>query len=185
MKHLFSLPALLLASAAAFAHGGDDHGSKPPPAATTALPRLEAHTELFELVARLDVNELSLMIDRYASNEPLLNASVELESGGRKAKAAFHADSGSYEVDDKAFLTLLATPGEHALVITVRAGAEADLLDGVLHVTAAGEQTDVHAGHGQGRSPWLWAGLAAPLIAAAAWWRRRSLRRSVFKGGLA
>lgn len=174
MKHpVLLLVALLLASSGAAAHGGDDHGAKPPATTSAATPRLEAHTELFELVARLEADELSLMIDRYASNEPLLNASVELESGGLKARAKFHADIGDYAVDDPAFLKLLATPGEHALVIAVQAGSEADLLDGVLRVSTAVESTDVHSGHAGGRSPWLWAGLAVPLIAAAAWWRRR------------
>ncbi len=174
MKHLLLLTALLLASSSTLAHGDDDHGAKAPAAATSAVPRLEAHTELFELVARLEADELSLMIDRYASNEPLLNASVELESGGLKAKAKFHADIGDYAVDDPAFLKLLATPGEHPLVITVQAGSEADLLDGVLRVNKESEASDVHSGHADGRSRWLWAGLAVPLIAAAAWWRRRS-----------
>lgn len=183
MKTILLLAALLLASSSALAHGGDDHGAKPPSTATAALPRLEAHTELFELVARLEADELSLMIDRYASNEPLLNASVELESGGLKAKAKFHADIGDYAVDDPAFLKLLATPGEHALVITVQAGNEADLLDGVLRVTPPGESNDVHSGHAASRSPWLWAGLAVPLIAAAAWWRRR--RSAAKQGALA
>lgn len=180
MKHLLPLPTLLLASTLAFAHGGDDHGAKAPVASNAAVPRLEAHSELFELVARLEADGLSLMIDRYASNEPLLNASVELESGGKKVKAKFNADIGDYAVEDKDFLKLLAAPGEHALVITVQAGSEADLLDGVLKVAEPGEHTDVHADH-EKRSPWLWSGLAVPLIAAAVWWRRRAVRT----GGLA
>lgn len=180
MKKIISLMTLMLVCSAAFAHGDDDHGAKLPATGNAAVPRLEAHSELFELVARLEAGELSLMIDRYASNEPLLDAKVELESGGLKAKASFHADIGDYAVDDPAFLKLLAAPGEHPLVITVQAGADADLLDGVLRVAAPGELADVHAGHG-GRSPWLWSGLLVPLIAAAAWWRRRSVQ----KGGLA
>lgn len=177
MKLLMSL-LLLIASSGTLAHGGEDHGAKAPVITASAVPRLEAHTELFELVARLEGGELSLMIDRYASNEPLLNASVELESGGLKAKASFHADIGDYAVNDPAFLKLLAAPGEHPLVITVQAGSEADLLDGVLHVGTATEAGEVHADHGDRRSRWLWAGLLVVLlIGAAAWWRRRSVNK--------
>ncbi|MDM4765404.1 hypothetical protein [Pelomonas sp. SE-A7] len=164
MKTKLIIPALLLACSGAFAHDGDDHGAAPA-AAAGSVPRVEAHSELFELVARLQPKELSLLIDRYASNEPLLQASVEVESGGRKAKAAFHAEHGDYSIEDPALLKLLATPGEHALVITVIAGSESDLLDGVLKVGTPGAAGGVHAEHGDaGGRRWWWALLALPLL---------------------
>lgn len=163
------------------AHGPNgEHLDSPDPAGVggAASPRLEAKTEQFELVATLAGGELSLLIDRFETNEPLLNAAVEIESGGLKAKARFHADHGDYAVDDAAMLKLLSTPGAHALVITVIAGKESDLLDGMLNVlnvqTAAAEGADAH-GHGWVSAvPWIGAGLLAIALLAAFVLRRRS-----------
>lgn len=134
--------------------------------------RLEAKSELFELVARLEGGQLSILIDRYASNEPLLKAAVEVEAGALKAKASFHAEQGDYVVEDPALLKLLGTPGEHPLLITVVAGDEADLLEGVLRSVAA---TPAHAAtDGQRGLPTWLLGLAAALLAILAWaWRRK------------
>ncbi len=75
-------------------------------AAVSTAPQLDAKSELFELVARLDGGELSILIDNFATNEPVLKADVEVESGSLKAKARFHADLGDYAVDDPAMLKL-------------------------------------------------------------------------------
>jgi hypothetical protein len=178
-----------MAHAGPGAHGpGGEHLDAPQGTASagTAAPRLEAQTELFELVARLGGGELSILIDRYATNEPVLNASVEVESGGLKAKATFHADHGDYAVDDAALLKRLSTAGEHALVITVQAGAEADLLDGTLVVGAAptanahGHGPDAALDHDHDSSHAveraLWIGgavLLAGMAATAVMWRQR------------
>jgi hypothetical protein len=111
-----------------------------------AQPRFEARTESFELVGTFANGELSMLIDRFETNEPVLDAQVEVESGSQKAKAAFRADHGDYAVQDKAMLALLARPATHALVITVLAGKESDLVDATLAVAAA-EQADESA-HG-------------------------------------
>ena len=44
----------------------------------------------------MGVHELSVTIDRYDSNEPVLGAAVEVESDGMRAAAQFHADHGDY-----------------------------------------------------------------------------------------
>ena len=62
------------------------------------------------------------MLDRFETNAPVLDARLEVESGGRKAQARFHADQGDYAVDDPALIGLLSTPGEHALVLVARYG---------------------------------------------------------------
>lgn len=117
-------------------------------AAVATAARLEAHTEQFELIATLYDSELSILVDRYASNEPVLGAKLEIEVGGVKALATFHADHGDYASDDPKLLELLKTPGQHALVFTLTAGADSDLLDGVL-VTSAGATLAAHD-HGPG-----------------------------------
>ncbi|WP_350295265.1 hypothetical protein [Limnohabitans sp. Rim8] len=112
--------------------------------AMQASLQVEANSDLFELVATLTSGELSIFIDRFASNEPVLQAQVEVESGGLKAQAKFHADRGHYAIDDRAMLQKLSTPGEHPLVITVLAGKDSDLLDAVLRVPAALAVDDHH-----------------------------------------
>ncbi|MEH0168527.1 hypothetical protein [Roseateles microcysteis] len=150
-----------------------------------ASPRIEAKSELFELVGTLAGGELSILIDRFATNEPLLKAEVEVETGGTKAKAKFHADVGDFSVDDEAFLKKLSTPGEHALVITVMAGEDTDLLDGVLRVTEPvsaeahahghGEHDDHAEDHGRPWGRWaLGAGAALAALGGLIWHRRRT-----------
>jgi hypothetical protein len=139
-----------LAIAAPGAHGpGGEHLDAPvgATASASATPRFEAQTETFELVGRLSGTELSLLIDRYESNEPVRDAQVNIESGAFKASAKFRPENGDYVVVDAPMLKHLAAAGEHAVVVTVRAGQDADLLDGTL-VVGPGGQADAGAGHG-------------------------------------
>ena len=140
LEHRSTLAALTLAMAAglASAHGDEPHGDAPHPvaAATAGPPRFEAATDAFELVARLDEAGLTLFVNRFETNEPVLQAQVELESGALKAVAAYQAGPGSYVVEDAAFLKALRQPGSYPMVVTVVAGAEADLLEGTLEVAA-------------------------------------------------
>jgi hypothetical protein len=144
--------------AAPGAHGPNgEHLDAPAQGATTSgrgAPRMEAVSEAFELVAVLRADELSMLINRFETSEPVLDAQVEVESGNLKAVARFHSDLGDYAVDDAAFLQALQTPGEHALVITVLAGDDTDLLDGSLRTTgeAMANAADT-AGHGHGHAP--------------------------------
>ena len=142
--------------------------------------QIEAKSDLFELVATLTGGELSILIDRFATNEPVLQAQVEVESGGLKAQAKFHTDIGDYAIDDPAMLKKLSTPGEHPLVITVLAGKDSDLLDAVLRVPASSavHDHDIH---------WAWwalGALAAFALLGIAAARLRNLRqRQFFQGG--
>lgn len=132
--------------------------------AGAAAPRFEATSELFEVVGQLHGGELSLLIDRFTTNEPVLRANVEIESGSIKATARFHGDLGDYAVEDPAMLKLLSTPGEHPLVITILAGEETDLLDGVLKVGSADQAAHGHR-HGHWTVWWVW-GLGAIILLA-------------------
>jgi hypothetical protein len=148
-----ALAAALTAHAGPGAHGPNgEHLDSPTTttAATGSRPRIEARTEQFELVGTLGGGEFSLLIDRFATNEPVLKAQVEVESGGLKAKALFHDDIGDYAVADEALLKLLGQPGDHPLVITVIHGNETDLLDATLRVTAAQAAAETAHGHDHG-----------------------------------
>jgi hypothetical protein len=186
-----ALLALALASsparAAPGAHGpdGEHLDGKAAAAAVGGVPRVEAKSEQFELVARLVGGALTILIDRYETNEPVLGAKLDVESGPIKATAAFRAESGDYAVTDAALVAALAQPGEHALVFTLVAGNESDLLDGTLvtagGMAAAGAGSD--HGHGAGehdhalglpRAAWIGAGLAVlAFTGGIAWWRRQ------------
>ncbi|WP_395058470.1 hypothetical protein [Polaromonas sp.] len=169
---LGTLFAAATAFAAPGAHGPNGEHLDAPAASGGAInsaPRFEAQSDMFEVVGRLQGGEFSMLINRFATNEPVLDAKVEIESGALKAQARFHADLGDYAVDDAAMLKALSLPGEHPLVITVLAGTEADLLDGSLRVTAAAEA------HGHGASYWVGGALAvAVFLAAGFYYSRRS-----------
>ena len=162
--------------------------------AASSLPRVEAKSEAFELVAELRPSELALLIDRYESNEPVLGATLEVESGPLKAVAAFRAEQGDYVVTDAAMLKALAAPGEHGLVFTLVAGKDSDLLDGTLVGPAAAPKDDhghAHGGDDHGhdheleRAAWIGAGVAAlGLIGGIGWWRQRRRETGKLQGGL-
>ncbi len=149
--------------------------------ARQASPRFEAKSDLFELVGTLTGGELSILMDRFDTNEPVLKAQVEIESGGLKAVAKFHDDIGDYSVDDPAMLKKLLTPGEHPLVITILAGKDSDLLDAVLLVEAMGGGDHAHGIHWE---RWGLGGLGVLALVGIAGARLRR-QRSRMKGGLA
>jgi hypothetical protein len=207
-QHLMAaaLSALLLvanppATAGPGAHGpnGEHLDSPTTMRAASALPRVEAKSEAFELVAELRPSELVILVDRYETNEPVLGAKLEVESGSLKAVAAFRAEQGDYAVTDAALLKALSAPGEHGLVFTLVAGKDSDLLDGTLVGSAGGVATatakDDH-GHAHGvddhghdheleRAAWIGAGVAAlGLIGGIAWWRQRRRDAGKLQGAL-
>lgn len=195
------LSALALASvslgvaAAPGAHGpGGEHLDAPASVASaSALPRVVAQSEAFELVAELRAGELAIVVDRYETNEPVLGAALEVESGALKAVAAFRADQGDYVVTDAAFLEALSRPGEHALVFTLVAGQESDLLDATLVTGRSpasrpadhGHDHDHRHDHELERAAWIGAGVAALGLLGAVAWRRQRRRETVStQGGL-
>ncbi|MGY8904630.1 MAG: hypothetical protein ACKVIH_08810 [Burkholderiales bacterium] len=112
------------------ASDGHGHGAAPVTASSQALPRFSAQSDLFEAVGILTGAELSIFIDRYANNEPVLGAKIEIESGSVKTVAEFHADHGDYSVPSAPF----QKPGTYPITLTVNAGDQTDLLVGELVV---------------------------------------------------
>ena len=168
------------------AHGpGGEHLQTP--AANTAggmsQPRVEAKSELFELVAYLGGGELSVMVNRFETNEPVLDGKVEVSSGSLTAAAKFHADHGDYAVDDAAFLKILSASGQHPLIFTIVAGSDTDLLEGTLTVApghaASGDHRHSHAL----QYALIAAGVVGILIVAVVFWRRRAHRRTSYRAG--
>lgn len=170
MKYLHLLFAAMLVMSPACANPGahgpnGEHldGPAAAPGAASSVPRIETFTEAFELLGHLSGGELSIMIDRYETNEPVLGGALEVQYKDLKAKARFHADLGDYAVDDPTFLAAISKPGAHALLFTLVAGEESDLLEGTLTVSDAPDDHG-HA-HGSWRH-WLLAAAAALVLAA-------------------
>lgn len=173
---LIALCAVAPAFASPGAHGPNgEHLDGPDTSAGGAeVPRFETFTEAFEMVGHLSGGELSILIDRYETNEPVLNGKLEVEYKGLKAPAKFHADLGDYAVDDPKLLAALSKPGSHPLLFTLIAGDESDLLEGTLVVEAS------HSAEHDDFDGWRWgigAALAGAAIAAIAFARRRLNRK--------
>lgn len=169
----------LYAHAGPGAHGPNgEHleGQAAAGAAASAVPTMEAHTDTFELVGRLYDEEFSVMIDRFDTNAPILKATIEVELNGIKASSVFHADQGDYSFTDARLLKALALPGKHALVFTILAGTDSDLLEGSLVVGAAPAPE-----HGHSSYWWLIAAaaLALALASLVAYASRRRLQFAV------
>jgi hypothetical protein len=175
------LPPPALSGPGAHGPNGEHLDAPSQVASVGSRPRLEAATDAFELVATLYADKLSILIDRFATNEPVLQAKLSVESGGIKAEARFHEDHGDFTIEDPKLLALLQKPGEHALVFTLVAGEESDLLDALLRVAGdgAGSAHDDGHSHALERVAVALGGLA--LLGGGLWfWRRRAAA----KGGL-
>lgn len=119
--------ALLLSLAwPAAAHPG--HDEEAPPVAA-ALPRAEAHSEAFEIVAVLGPGGvLTVWLDRWADNAPV-DGAVTLTIDGQEV-AAERQGIGLFVARHAA----LAQAGRRDIVFTVTAGDEMDLLTASLDV---------------------------------------------------
>ena len=154
------LLSTLLAPALALAHGDEDHGAAAKPASVANIaPRAEAQTELFELLATAGDGQLTVFLDRFASNAPVNDAKIEVESGDWKA-VALAAGNGSYRVNAAQF----AKPGRYPLLFTVEAGADSDLIETTLVVAGAARPAAAARLPGAG-SMWWWVGGALAALA--------------------
>lgn len=174
MKAILPLVAVAVLALPAFAHEGEDHSA---PAATSAAAseapaRAATATELFELVAVASNGRLVLYLDRFETNEPVVGARIDVESGALKATAA-ELEPGVYQVVADEF----AHPGSHALTIDVQAGNDVDLLALVVEVVSPPEAGGGAAGQTalSWEHPVVWGASGVALLAGvgAAALRRR------------
>lgn len=188
-KHM--RPVLLMASIAlslaaasnlASAHGGEDHGEAAAPVpASAAAPRASAQTEEFELLAVFEGKRLLLTLDRFATNAPVADAQIEVESAGILKAVALQVSPGVYAVSVPE--GVFAKPGKYPLEITVQAGELADLMSASLEIAPSaspGGSPGGILGGNQGASPSVWAAAALLILGAlalAAFWRRKTMHR--------
>jgi hypothetical protein len=157
MKYISILICGLILSAVSWAHGDDDHGAEPHPTpATQTMASAESATQDFEVLATMEGDQLTVYVNQFASNQPVSQAQLEVESGNFKAKLKPVA-SGVYQ----ASAAPLAQAGEHALAITLIAGEQADLLETKLTVASAPMQAETPLNI---KTIAIWAGAASVFL---------------------
>lgn len=150
LRRLFAAAVLSVAlplAAPVLAHEG--HGDEEPkPVVATAAPTLETSSADFELVAVAQGRTLLLYLDRFATNEPVNGATLEVTADGEVGAAtALPGEEGGYRLQG----AWLAKPGRHDLTVSIAAADAADLLIGTLDLPASvtnGPPND--AGHANG-----------------------------------
>ena len=164
LRNLLLGTALAAAALPALAHGDEDHSEPNPVVAAVPMaaqgPRAEAQTDAFELVATLAQDRLVLHIDRFDTNEPVVGAQVEVDTGTVQAKATPSAP-GVYWMAQGT----LGQAGKHPLTITIETEDTADLLSATLEVPAA---PVVAATTGPTTERWMAWGLGGTLLLSGA-----------------
>ncbi|UKJ75621.1 efflux RND transporter periplasmic adaptor subunit [Azospirillum brasilense] len=133
-------------AAPALAHEGHAHGGEEPkPVVTTAAPTLEASSSDFELVAVAQGKTLLVHLDRFATNEPVNGATVEVSADGEATTASpVSGEEGVYRLDP----SWLSKPGSHEVTVSVTAADAADLLIGTLEVPASAAEAQTGGAQG-------------------------------------
>ena len=130
---LFAAAMLLaLPSFVAWAHEGHDD-SAAPAVSIPAMPRAEAGSDTFELVAVASGGELTIYLDRFGTNEPVSDALIAVETPQGSVEAKISTD-GSYKVS----APWSAKPGRYDLIFTVTKGGDADVLTLTLEIPSVG-----------------------------------------------
>lgn len=185
LKRLVILSTLLLmvlGNRGACAHGGEAHGDEaqsPPPDLALAA-RASAQSEDFELVAVLEElkpqgKRLLLFLDRFATNEPVLGAKIEIETAGQSL-AAQEISPGVYATAFGALANVVAGT-KLPLTMTIEAGDSTDLLATTLEIPSPSDGVAANIHEGGEIANWLPAaviGLAAITVLIV---RRRSQTR--------
>jgi RND family efflux transporter MFP subunit len=127
-----ALLAFLGLLSAAVAHEGHDHGAPAATAPTAASPRVAVHSDAYELVGILREGRLVLYLDRFASNEPVTDATIAVTLGADEEVQAIPARDGTYEVASGK----LAGEGPLEVIFSVGHPTGDDLLIGTLELPA-------------------------------------------------
>jgi RND family efflux transporter MFP subunit len=163
------------------AHEGHDHDAAPLPASVSIAPRGEATSDAFELIAIAEGSELAIYLDRFATNEPVEGAAIEVETPNGPVTARVHDDA--YRIP----ATWLSKSGRYDLIFTVTAKEGADVLPLTMEIPearSASTPTDSTSADGERRSgqALLILGVAAGFVVgmtAMAFFRRRIIATSV------
>lgn len=114
------------------AHEGHDHKGSAKPIIVPALPRAEISSDAFELVAIANAGEIVIYLDRFATNEPVLDAEVVVETPQGSVEAKLASD-GTYRLA----APWIGSSGRYDLIATVTKVGEADVLAFALEIPPA------------------------------------------------
>ena len=104
-------------SGSLLAHEGHDHGAPPPAAISNLAPRTEAVSEHHELVAIARGGDLVIYLDRFATNESIDGAGIEVETPAGPEPARAMANE-PYRLS----APWSTKPGSYDLIFTVSQG---------------------------------------------------------------
>ncbi len=127
-----ALDLLVSMQTPAFAHAGHDGAEPAATAPAGAVPRAEAASAEFELVAVARGQALVITLDRFATNEPITDGAVEVAEGDGFVKAEAQED-GTYLIH----APWVGHAGQHNLTFTVSAGDASDLLTASIDIPEA------------------------------------------------
>jgi hypothetical protein len=160
--------ALAFAAGAAplSAHEGHGGGASSPSPLAIVTPRGEAASDLFELVAIAQGGELVLYLDRFATNEPVEGATLEVETPAGPSSA--QARPGE---PYRLAAPWSANPGSYDLIVSVAKDGVADVLPLRLVVPQAnanGAAAAATPGAADGGARGLWIGAGSALAGVVA-----------------
>ncbi len=162
-----------LGSATAVAGPGHDHGDETPVVVGEATPRFVMSSDLFDVVGILTGKTLVIYVDHAKTNEPVQNATVELELNGNKVPVELHAD-GEFDALLPEEINSSQSKDSVSVAMTISAGESVDILAGDLSLSQTHEEND--ATHSHILEFALYSGAAfLVLIAASVWIKRRKL----------
>ncbi len=118
-----------IAYASPGAHGPDgEHIDASNNVAVSLNQKFESFTETFEVLGELFDDKLVIYLHDFKSNVPVLDATIEIESGELSASAEYSKLLKAYALTNQEMLQLLSHEGEHEIVLTVMTDDNGDLL---------------------------------------------------------
>jgi len=160
----------LVISPISYAGPGHDHGDeKPNQQQAKTLPRFYAESDLYELVGVIRDKQITLYLDRYATNEAVKGANLEVEIDGVKMAVKPHGD-GEYLIELKDKIKDQPTP----ISVTINDGGVNDILVSTIDLSQF-ENSSV-----MNWKTWLKLLVLMCFVAGVAYWsyRNRELLRS-------
>jgi len=116
----------ITSACAALAHEGHAHGDAAPPPTVKTAPRATAASPLFELVAVANGTGLTVYLDRFDTNAPVIGATLDVETPAGPASAVQDRDIYLLEAP------WASSPGTYELLFTVAADTDIDFLTATL-----------------------------------------------------
>jgi membrane fusion protein, heavy metal efflux system len=129
---LITTITLIIPGQQTLAHEEHDHDSTAKSAVVPATPRTGTSSDFFELVAVARSGEIIIYLDRFATNEPVVDANVVLETPQGSAEAK-PASDGTYRLT----APWAERPGRYDLIATVTRDTDVDVLAFTLEIPPA------------------------------------------------